>query len=81
MKHNCSNAIKRLGVITVSGKIIPKILCLFGYHTPVTWYNNAWRDGANRPHSYCRYCFKSFPMFIRNNKKMILGKTRFRENH
>ena len=56
--------------------LINKILCFFGWHIPRTYYNNAYRDGINRPHSWCKYCGHHVPLFGLRKRKKIFGKIR-----
>ena len=59
-------------------KIIDRIMCWLHWHTPDREEENAYRDGIDRPHAWCKYCYSHVPLFGHREKRFLWGRWRQR---
>lgn len=61
-------------------KIVSWISCKLGYHSPDRWFRNAYKDGTDRPHAWCKHCGIHIPLFdyTRKETRYIFGELKMR---
>lgn len=59
-------------------KIIDRILCRLHWHVLDRKEENAYLDGCDRPHAWCKFCYAHIPLFGYQEKRFLFGRWRRR---
>lgn len=59
-------------------RIIDRIMCWLHWHVQDRKNDDAYLDGINRPHAWCKYCYSHLPLFGHKEVRFMFGHWRQR---